>query len=310
MSADRKAIFQRLYSANKEIWLVKFQPPNDSESPGGRIQLTGVCTNLGDKCFNYKAISYTWGPETPIRPIWIDGKRLEVRDNLWRCLQHCAKTGLAAGWLWIDTVSINQSDLTEKTHQVSIMGEIFSQAKQFLVWLGEASELSSLGTGFAAFNADPSYKTGTEILYESLKMYAFREYLWQYEDENFDQAQEDYARIVSSDYWMRLWVVPEILLARDLRIILGKACVNSQYLEFLETIDRRPDAVPSSDRSWSADYCHKIWLPFLRQRSDRVAPYKLSLLTAMYASHLCQNPRDKLYGLMPLVHPAHRLTIR
>lgn len=38
--------------------------------------------------------------------------------------------------LWIDAVCINQDDLEEKSSQVKLMGEIFSQAKAVLIYLG------------------------------------------------------------------------------------------------------------------------------------------------------------------------------
>jgi len=39
--------------------------------------------------------------------------------------------------LWVDAICINQSDLVEKSHQVSFMGEIYSKTTQCLIWLGE-----------------------------------------------------------------------------------------------------------------------------------------------------------------------------
>lgn len=39
-------------------------------------------------------------------------------------------------YLWVDALCINQQDPQEKTHQVQLMGKIYSLAESVLVWLG------------------------------------------------------------------------------------------------------------------------------------------------------------------------------
>jgi hypothetical protein len=39
--------------------------------------------------------------------------------------------------LWIDAICINQQDITEHEQQVGIMGDIYRNAKQTPVWLGD-----------------------------------------------------------------------------------------------------------------------------------------------------------------------------
>jgi hypothetical protein len=41
------------------------------------------------------------------------------------------------GFLWADAICINQEDYVERSKQVVMMGEIYSQAKTVIVWLGE-----------------------------------------------------------------------------------------------------------------------------------------------------------------------------
>jgi hypothetical protein len=40
-------------------------------------------------------------------------------------------------YLWIDAISINQNDTQERSHQVSIMGNIYLSSQMVLVWLGK-----------------------------------------------------------------------------------------------------------------------------------------------------------------------------
>ncbi|KAH7084146.1 heterokaryon incompatibility protein-domain-containing protein, partial [Paraphoma chrysanthemicola] len=104
-----------------------------------------ICVNLDHISLDeaddtYDAVSYTWGPETPQYPIWIQGEPLMLRENIWRFLRHLSKRSIKTKRLWIDSICINQNDNTEKSWQVSMMGNTFKNASRVYIWLGEASE--------------------------------------------------------------------------------------------------------------------------------------------------------------------------
>lgn len=46
--------------------------------------------------------------------------------------------------MWVDVICINQSDKTEKEHQIPLMAEIYAKASQVLVWLGESEDNGDL----------------------------------------------------------------------------------------------------------------------------------------------------------------------
>jgi hypothetical protein len=103
----------------------------------------------------FEALSYTWGKavlasgETEEdlqrfernaanivkKRIKIDGCDFFVQENLYDALHELPK--ITKGWLWIDAISINQMDLDERSHQVQLMGDIYSTAKRVVVWLGK-----------------------------------------------------------------------------------------------------------------------------------------------------------------------------
>jgi hypothetical protein len=95
-------------------------------------------------CDSYKALSYTWGdPED--RLVWnVNGHDMLVTRNLHLALTQFS-VQYAGQWLWIDAISINQSDEAkkEREHQVGIMRDIYSQAQEVLVWLGASSNPKS-----------------------------------------------------------------------------------------------------------------------------------------------------------------------
>lgn len=86
---------------------------------------------------NYTCLSYVWGSEDNQTDILVNGKPSKCRKNLWDFLD-IARTRYAfeAPAFWIDAVCIDQTNIRERNHQVSQMGEIYSRAAAVLAWLG------------------------------------------------------------------------------------------------------------------------------------------------------------------------------
>jgi hypothetical protein len=68
-------------------------------------------------------------------PILVNGASVAVTVNLESALRYLRHSDLPRV-LWIDAICINQHDLGEKRHQVSIMQSIYTYAEQVVVWLG------------------------------------------------------------------------------------------------------------------------------------------------------------------------------
>ena len=92
----------------------------------------------------YIAISYTWGQAGDETEILVDGHCILIRRNLYDCL-HTPRDRVSNLYLWIDVLSISQSDLDEKSPQVAMIGRIFAQAVEVRTWFGHhADESQSL----------------------------------------------------------------------------------------------------------------------------------------------------------------------
>ncbi|KAI7912666.1 hypothetical protein M0657_010014 [Pyricularia oryzae] len=84
---------------------------------------------------SYDALSYTWGEGDISRePIILDGTLLYVRANLYAALQ-AIRNSTGPVVLWIDAISINQSDLDERARQVRLMRDVFAKARRVLAWV-------------------------------------------------------------------------------------------------------------------------------------------------------------------------------
>lgn len=77
---------------------------------------------------SYCAVSYTWGAVSPVYSIMLNGKQLNVRENIYQFLERLQQRG-EERLLWVDSICINQVDDKEKSDQVRLMGRIYQSAK-------------------------------------------------------------------------------------------------------------------------------------------------------------------------------------
>jgi hypothetical protein len=87
----------------------------------------------------YKALSYTWGDANDTVPIILNGRCFYVTRNLERALRRLQSANQESVY-WIDAISINQTDVAERTQQVSLMRKIYEMAEEVFVWIGSAAE--------------------------------------------------------------------------------------------------------------------------------------------------------------------------
>lgn len=143
----------------------------------------------------YHALSYVWGDPTPTRYIYLgysaDEKfRFSVHENLWRFLNWAWEHDLYGRWFWTDQICLNQLDKNEIGQQIPRMGEIFGSARQVMAWLGMS-------------RAD-----GEELVRSARKSQA-------------SFPGRTISDIQTNRYWSRVWIVQEVVKARDVAVIVG-----------------------------------------------------------------------------------------
>jgi hypothetical protein len=101
--------------------------------------------------------------------------------------------------IWIDSLSIEQANVEERNHQVQLMGCIYRDAKNIVVWLGPAKDDSDLAMSVLA-------DVGA--------------YLGSPEDSSETQHTSIVA-LCTHPYWRRAWVQQELHLARHFSVYCG-----------------------------------------------------------------------------------------
>ena len=69
-------------------------------------------------------------------------------SSLYYALHHLRQPDQSR-YLWIDAICINQEDLDERSQQVGLMRQIYSQASHVVVWLGPEADDSPVGMALA-----------------------------------------------------------------------------------------------------------------------------------------------------------------
>ena len=147
----------------------------------------------------YTALSYEWGPPSKVS-ILLNDHRFYIRLNLYAFLVAFLETTQDVGgnYLWIDAVCIDQKNTLEKNYSVAQMKRIYENARNVLVWTGQASHNSDYffeqvpsGSIIPLYQLDPQSKIVLA-----------------------------YKHFSARSYWTRRWIVQEILAAKPQDVIL------------------------------------------------------------------------------------------
>lgn len=246
---------------------------------------------LGDQ-IQYTALSYVWGDPTKTKEIILDGKPFHVRENLWNFLCQARQSKLR-GLLWIDAISIDQTNVQERNHQVRMMGEIYSQATLVVVWLGLAT------------------KRMAEAIRELSAIYEDKK-----EPTNWLQACRNINAVCAAEYWTRVWVVQEFVLAKRLVVWCGAEQLQEEALFWLHHAQVDLTQIPCGWSLPSDTYrdlmAHTVHTPALEiiacklSRSKNPQAMTLIALFSMSQNLGCLDVRDRVYALLSLVSAEER----
>lgn len=181
----------------------------------------------------YRALSYVWGTTSQSETIICSGKELKVTLNLHATLStlrnnplagYTAEDGTAIESdlpLWIDQICINQNDESERAQQVRIMKDIYQQASLVLINLGEDFD-NAIGTTVSNL---VEHINGICLSAKGLRKNPRLDFP---KDEllhywglpaRTDESWPALRSAMRLPYFERVWVVQEVLMARDAVIL-------------------------------------------------------------------------------------------
>jgi hypothetical protein len=299
MSLSRKTAFsyQPLPRPRESIRLLQLLPGSADQA----IHCT-LTDNFISSLPHYSALSYTWdsasGDGEEDCSIELNSKLLPIRKNLHAFLK-VLRSPNKTRTLWADAVCIDQANTQERNQQVSIMGQVYSRADEVLVWLGEDADDSEELFDYVAGISDDTIFLCKEDYYGKVFSYSGLFVNSEY--------RQPYGRALCAlfhrKYWNRLWIIQEIVLAREIKVYCGEQWVHSRQLSWFAQPIPQPSHLDS--RSGKITYVRHgasyngTWTRFDEQRRlcGRVT---LESLIKTFGSAECHDVRDRVYGLLSL----------
>ena len=180
--------------------------------------------------------------------IIINGHRFEVSETLGNALLRL-RDRKSCSLLWVDAICINQYDVQERNQQIKIMRYIYTRAQHVVVWIQSTRDSDYWGY--------PPART------------------------------ESFEALCGNLYWSRMWIVQEIVNARDISILYHPAFLHvKQPIGWAEVSH-------SSSRVWFGP-------SLLNELRGRKHTLEITELLIKHKRAGCLDPRDKIYGLVGL----------
>jgi hypothetical protein len=241
---------------------------------------------------DYEALSYTWGDTQPACEILLDGQIMSIRQNLCFALYHL-RSEFEDRVLWIDAICIDQGSTSERNHQVRQMGGIYRHASTVLVWLGLPTENSRIAMEWIEDSSIPRQSPlGLKERLDSVSASQItRNQLERW------QALHDFC---AREYWHRVWIVQEVVLAQ--RIILHCGDDTARWAG-LENLFRDYDLLykPRAALKWARRFLKSLAIQLHHLRSmHRGYGCNLGQLMSLTKESRCSDARDKVYALLGL----------
>ena len=234
-----------------------------------------------DQSTDYEALSYEWGRRiNHDQPIYVNGNPYLIRKNLYDALIRIRRSEWGRP-LWIDALCIDQNNISERNEQVKLMGRIYRQAWDVLVWLGPSRDRSDLAI--------------SHLRRIGLGDRAANDKLFNDKDNAYEAEMRAIAALCTRTYWRRIWVVQEIVLARQITyccgddILLGEVFTAAgKYIEHARSsriqhlITEVRESLASKIMGYTyRDLTLKQWL--IKTQDS-----------------FCSDPRDKVFALLNL----------
>ncbi|KAE8373910.1 heterokaryon incompatibility protein-domain-containing protein [Aspergillus bertholletiae] len=248
--------------------LLRLLPNEDSTAPIKCELLDYSLQKSRNGAHMYDALSYVWGTSAKSQSIYIEDGEFEVSQNLHSALRRLRDPAFER-ILWVDAICIKQDDDAEKERQIQAMGKIYAQANQVVVWLGDEVDNSSEAIETIREKAAGSYGILGNI---SINDAAFN-------------------KLCERPWFRRIWVVQEVGLARNIRVLCGPAEINGHIVGLALKRDRNPAVRAMADNMGQAVFRPQHGTYPLKQLS-------LGELIDTYHTHEASLRHDKIYALL------------
>ncbi|OGM47791.1 hypothetical protein ABOM_003328 [Aspergillus bombycis] len=262
--------YSELPPGNDRTRLLRLLPNEDNTAPIKCQLLNYSLQKNRNGAHLYDALSYVWGTSAKSQVIYIEDGEFKVNQNLHSALRRLRDPTFER-ILWVDAICINQGDDKEKERQIQAMGKIYAGANQVVVWLGNEADESNEAMKSIRAKAAGSYGVS--------------------EDGNININDAALSKLCERSWFRRIWVVQEVGLARNIRVLCGSAEVAGHAFGLALRADRNPTVRAMGRNMGEAIFRPQCGIYPLAQLS-------LVELIDIYHTHEASLRHDKIYALL------------
>jgi hypothetical protein len=284
-------------SSPNRIRILRLEPGLEGEPLRGTLEDVDV-----DAGVDYSAVSYAWGdPEKPYKIELAPGRYVPLTVSLFDAFQNLRsmKDPLGSLTFWADQLCINQSDDSERGHQVELMRDIYAKATRVLTYIGPGGPDEHGAFDVAKGMLD--FAQNSEL---GPRRYNEKDLIHAGVITTNDGRWRALKELVSREWSSRVWIVQESVLNDQTFIVCGNRLFRWDILPALCHFMKHDQRVGTSMLALKSDKAlsHLSRLRFLRgtAREGKVPTHLL--LNMLHACRLfhATDPRDKIYALLSL----------
>jgi hypothetical protein len=279
------SVYSKLNFKKQQIRLFELHPSTGDFGIEGSFR----CADLED--YSYTALSYAWGEQLDFKQIKVGTGTITVRENLWWFLHGQSQVISNPKLYWIDAICINQSDVHERNHQVGLMKQIYANATDVYVWLGQEADDSDLAMDFIAKKGAKKLRPRGPGYYP----------IWS------SKEGKALVELCERRYWRRMWIIQEIISAERLTVWCGKNRFEWGMLESLYlTLKTFEDTVWFAHHDYvmgvlQSSACVMVWQRAHWRHPETPIP-RLQTLIEVFHDWKCSDVRDKIYALVGMAN--------
>ena len=296
----------------------------------GRIFTTWNDTRFTERegeDFGYDALSYAWGNLSLTYPLRLSATGKSYQNGILDSDGHIEYQGVLAihenlrllliqlrrmrynRFIWIDAICINQTDKAEKSKQIPLMRDIYQDAKQVWIWLGEATPVEE-GALTIMLNLTAALQKALSDAH--------------YLNPDVPDSFEDYGlptpshpvwsalgQLMSRTWFKRLWTLQEAVLPPASIILCGSKKISWQTLDsFADTMTRsrlanwtifRDVGISSAELDGYESVQMTRECRFAMENLKWGVP--IHILLNITRRKMVTNPADMVFGMLALVAP-------
>lgn len=251
----------------------------------------------------FEAVSYVWGESPKSHVLHCGGSVIEITPNVDRILRRLRHPDRLRR-LWIDAICINQDDVAERSRQVRNMQDIYSAAKQVIIWLG-GEDINDILAFDSLKRLEAYWKPGND---NWLRMGWYRDragktfsggaHMWM----PTDIERLHLVNLLLRDWFRRTWVIQEAASAKRAVVLYGTQSMPWEaFADLYMRLGEHFLPVTQLGGETARQSLENI-TAIENTRRSHTGPLSMSLFHILVATSFsqCKDPRDKIFAVVGL----------